>query len=1190
MANIVDTGNKNDTSGPQGAERRAYERYPVKLAAKVSAQGAGSRDCVVRDFCIGGMFLAYDSTADESKVTHLCSPETNDTIDIACSVPLDGNNNELKFQAQVVRQKGDGFAVRFINPDLMALQVFQTYAKSYQEKINSGSARKKSENLSADNFNGKNAEEIVRHCDQIIEAAAVKIINRFNTDVSDYLFELSKESRDISEQNACFDALKVINSNKDSIKDSFLQLVNAKIANYSPDVPMGANKTEDFSNTSLAIVEDEVFDDWLADTSTIDSVETEFKEVLSQIGLRLSELFNTKIRKENNPYGPILFSHDLNEVLRPLGMRHSMNLACYKVFRNTLLALLGSVYNEINSYLRDSGILPEIKYEAAKPVLDEKTEHATENDHHRNDKAVSSEEEKELERGLQKELGQNKQDLYQLVGELRSLQQQLSGQIGKEAVDSIIQGRGKSGSDEGSADNDQNLVKVPSHFTQTEVLDALSLIKSSSGESGKGEVRDFKTEVMQVLGKRGSDEDKVIGVRESQIMDVASNIFHSISADMQVSEKVREWIDQLELPVLKIAMTDDSLFTDKSHIVREVINKIAQLEVLAEASGHSGQSAVANAIKWIINLVNEEFDGSMEVFARAVKQLDVLLNVQDKTYSQNLKNLIQEVESEEALIADESGPDIDIGWDDIDVEKRTLLIRQVHRLNEGDWIVFDAKSANPKRSRIAWIAPNTQRVVFANVLGVKDKVMRSIVLAKELHEGTAKVLENVDEPVMDRAQYSMLQDLHQQLLHQSTHDQLTGLISRREFENQLTDVLAEARENKTRHAVCFIDVDQFNVVNNACGYEGGDKLLQELSGLLGEQVSERGLLARLGSDEFGLLLKNCVLDDALEFAEDQLDWIHDYRLQWDDKRLSVGFSIGVVPLSNRSESVSSLIQAAESSCSVAKDMGGNRIQVYNASNAGLSRRRSAMKWAPEVDRIIDEESMYLKCQRIMPIGRDDTLRDHYEILLGVRDSEGGDVSTPEFIEAAERLKRMPDVDRWVIKTAFAWIVENEEVTSDIEMFSINLSGRSLNDENFMDYIIEKIEESNVPVDKICFEVTETIGVNNLSDASVFINTVKETGCRFSLDDFGTGMSSYAYLKNLPVDYLKIDGVFVKDMENNANDYAVVKSICEIGHFMGKKVIAEFVENNQILKMLRDLGVDYGQGYGIQKPRLLSELA
>jgi diguanylate cyclase (GGDEF)-like protein len=535
-----------------------------------------------------------------------------------------------------------------------------------------------------------------------------------------------------------------------------------------------------------------------------------------------------------------------------------------------------------------------------------------------------------------------------------------------------------------------------------------------------------------------------------------------------------------------------------------------------------------------------------------------------------------------------------VAWDDVSSEEQAMWVKRADRLQEGDWVVFDANTTEPKRLRIAWKAVKTQRIVFANVLGTKDLVLHLSELAKDLRTGSAVALSGVNEPAMDRAQYSMLQDLHQQLLHQSTHDQLTGLISRREFEKELNGALSSSKENKSRHALCFIDLDHFNIINNACGYEGGDQLLKEVSVLLSNQLEESWVLARLGSDEFGLLLKDCVLDDALDFTEELMEVIQDYRLQWDNKRLSIGFSMGLVPVSHRSDAANELLQAAESSCGVAKEMGGNRIQLYSSSHAGLSQRRKAMKWATEIDRILDEDTLYLRCQRIMPIdtGADASsgLKDHYEILLGVWDLNGGEISTPEFIEAAERYKRMPDVDRWVIKNAFRWITDNHQSLADrIDMFSINLSGRSLNDESFLGFLLEQIKNSGVPVNKITFEVTETTGVANISDAVDFIGTVKETGCLFSLDDFGTGMSSYAYLKNLPVDYLKIDGAFVKDMVNNPSDYAVAKSICEIGHFMGKKVIAEFVENDEILAMLKELGVDYAQGYGIEKPCMLTDL-
>jgi EAL domain-containing protein (putative c-di-GMP-specific phosphodiesterase class I) len=243
----------------------------------------------------------------------------------------------------------------------------------------------------------------------------------------------------------------------------------------------------------------------------------------------------------------------------------------------------------------------------------------------------------------------------------------------------------------------------------------------------------------------------------------------------------------------------------------------------------------------------------------------------------------------------------------------------------------------------------------------------------------------------------------------------------------------------------------------------------------------------------------------------------------------------------------------------------------------------------EVDRILDDEALYLRCQRIQPILGGGTQPSHFEVLLGVRGADGRDLSTPEFIEAAERYHRMPEVDRWVIRTAFRWIAENQDGLHQVDGFSINLSGRSLNDAGLLQFIMEEMETTGVPTHKLCFEVTETVGVASLSETADFIREIKKAGCKFSLDDFGSGMSSYAYLRHLPVDFLKIDGAFVKDMANNPFDAAVVKSICEIGHFMDKKVIAEYVENDAILEQLRALGVDCAQGYGIEKPIAMRDL-
>lgn len=1189
----------------QGAERRAYERYSVQLQARANTQGAAARDCVVRDFCVGGMFLSFESMVEDASVTQLCSPTKDDEVSLECSVPAMGRVRTLNFSTQVVRKKGDGLALRFLNPDLGALQILLDHAKSLRNKTGAQQHDTPLDiSLSSETFNGKSAAEVIKRCNQMANHAAASLLVQFNEDIADYLFEASKTAFDITEQNAYFEALKVLNNVKDTLRKDFLKSVDAQLTSYSPTIPQFV-ETEDSPATisSLSIVDDEVFDDWLADTATVDSVESRNTEVLTEMERRLSLLYDAEIKRTNNPYGPALFSRLFHDALKLLSLRHAVNLACYKVFRNVLLESLDGLYGKINQHFIENDVMPVIRYTRSqeKPIKENLSEEKTILDSSVVDEADPKQNTK-AEESLQKPKVANDgavgsgQNLYQLVGELKTLQYQLSHQLGGKTASKLVSGKVSTEQFFTKPDDDVGFAEreIGKNFSRKEIQAALALVEPTLNTvANKDEIHDFKAEVMKVLAKREGDDDKAIGVREGQIIDVASNIFHWMSSDMQVSEKMRNWISKLEVPAIKIAVDDDALFTDRSHLVRQVINKVAQLEMLVDESDKKDQPAVKKALDWIVTLINEEFDGSTEVFARAMQQLDVLLNVQDKSYDANLKQMVERFKKEEGelLLTNDSAvlvPDID--WEEASSEEQAMWIKRADRLQEGDWVVFDAEAAEPKRRRIAWKAHKTQRVVFANVLGEKDLVLHLAELAKDLRTGSVVSLSGDDEPAMDRAQYSMLQDLHQQLLHQSTHDQLTGLISRREFEQKLDEVLVTAKESKTRHAVCFIDMDQFNVINNACGYEGGDKLLKEVSVLLSSQLEEGWVLGRLGSDEFGLLLKDCALDDALDFVEELLETIQDYRLQWDNKRLSIGFSMGLVPISHRSEVGNELLQAAESSCGVAKEMGGNRIQLYNASHVGLSKRRKAMKWAAEIDRILDEDTLYLRCQRIMPIDAGKNAKDHYEILLGVWDLNGGDISTPEFIEAAERYKRMPDVDRWVIKTAFRWITDNHQsLDESIDMFSINLSGRSLNDESFLTFLLEKIHHSKVPVEKITFEVTETTGVANISDAIDFINAVKETGCLFSLDDFGTGMSSYAYLKNLPVDYLKIDGTFVKDMVNNPSDYAVAKSICEIGHFMGKKVIAEFVENDEILAMLKELGVDYAQGYGIEKPRMLTDL-
>ncbi len=432
--------------------------------------------------------------------------------------------------------------------------------------------------------------------------------------------------------------------------------------------------------------------------------------------------------------------------------------------------------------------------------------------------------------------------------------------------------------------------------------------------------------------------------------------------------------------------------------------------------------------------------------------------------------------------------------------------------------------------------------------------------------------------------------LQRHLVHQATHDSLTGLVNRYEFEERLRQLLTDANENGTQHALCYVDLDQFKVVNDTCGHTAGDTLLSNLAVVLRATIRSGDTLARLGGDEFGVLLANCHPEDALDKAAALLSTIQEFRFNWHEERFTVGASIGVVPVDAGSRDKAALMSAADAACYAAKDGGRNRVHYYHTEDEDLAQRQGEMQWVARIHDAMEHNRFELFYQTIQPVtpGRGNSGK-HFELLIRMRDAEGQLIPPGAFLPAAERYNLMPIIDRWVIDTAFDWLECHPDAVHELGHCAINLSGPTLSDEHFLEYLVGKFSRTTVPADKICFEITETAAISNLVKATHFINTLRKLGCAFSLDDFGSGMSSFAYLRSLPVDFLKIEGMFVRDILDDPIDFAMVKSINEMGHAMGKQTIAEFVENEAILDKLREIGVDFAQGYGIARPEPLAML-
>ncbi|HTQ80985.1 MAG TPA: EAL domain-containing protein, partial [Thermoanaerobaculia bacterium] len=423
-----------------------------------------------------------------------------------------------------------------------------------------------------------------------------------------------------------------------------------------------------------------------------------------------------------------------------------------------------------------------------------------------------------------------------------------------------------------------------------------------------------------------------------------------------------------------------------------------------------------------------------------------------------------------------------------------------------------------------------------------------------------------------------------QLAHQATHDELTGLLNRQAFSGHLQRLIEECRREDTTHTLCYMDLDQFKLVNETCGHLAGDELLRRVTALLQEALRPEDVVARLGGDEFGVLLPRCPLPEA----ERRIGAFHRTlkRLPylWQEKSFAVGASIGLVPVTRAFQTVAQLLSAADHACYLAKEKGRNRIQVYQEDDAEFVRRNDEMNWVVRIHQTLRENRFRLFSQEIRPLSERAGQGLYFEVLLRMVEDDGRIHLPSDFIRAAERYGLMRSIDRWVVRhCAETLAAQPRSFLDGLDTCAINLSAVSLGDDEFLGYVLEQFERFPVPPQKICFEITETAAIENLPQAARLLQTLSGFGFRFALDDFGTGMSSFSYLKEIPVSILKIDGKFTKDVTTDDLDRAMVESINQVGHVLGLRTVAEGVGSRAVEERLRILGVDFAQGNWVSPP-------
>jgi diguanylate cyclase (GGDEF)-like protein len=491
---------------------------------------------------------------------------------------------------------------------------------------------------------------------------------------------------------------------------------------------------------------------------------------------------------------------------------------------------------------------------------------------------------------------------------------------------------------------------------------------------------------------------------------------------------------------------------------------------------------------------------------------------------------------------------------------------------------------------LAWKNSDSSRFLFVDGGGLKALDIADIELAKSFANGDYSVMQDRVQPIVDRAIDRILLTSFNQIKNESSVDELTGLFNRRRFERYLRELSVETEYQDIQHVLILLDLDKFQVVNDLCGLEGGDQLLQIVSSIISSYLPDDGLVARIGDDEFALLIRNADLDKGFQSAESLRRTIEEYHFNWNDRLIPVSASLGVVQVEAREQAnTSDLLQAAKSACSMAKEGGRNCTRLYSATDSAYQKHMQVIQTIPTIQEALANDRMVLFAQPIVPLKQDAGLKLHYEILLRILDDKGEPQAPQSFIKIAEQYDLMRAVDNWVVDHFFDAIMPyGEDLLGDVS-FSVNLSTKSVVDGEFKRYLMQRISESSIPTKQLGFEVTETALARDIKDTVAFMEEVRAMGCSCYLDDFGSGFASFSYLKDFPVNYVKIDGIFVREMIQNTADLAMVISIMELAHFMDKAVIAEHVSDAAIGKALKEMGVDFAQGYHFGRPRAFSEI-
>ncbi|MEQ1593028.1 MAG: DUF1631 family protein [Thiobacillaceae bacterium] len=1244
-------------------EKRRFARTPTMRAAQLSSTRLAPLACEIVDYCPQGVMihLADQPAAPVPELLH-------QQVTLKFVAGLDGNR-AYRFTGKVVHAVAN----------MLGVEIERFHPDTYQELSRAAAPLADSNGTTPDRAH---LSEVTTLCQAHFTPFIQGVLTAFFKQLEP-ASKIAADNAPSSDAEWAFSSVPaVLGAQRQALEQLFLRpdywhQMLAASATSSPDV---------VDPDQLSLVETTDFEDWLNAAQVIKSLESSFKAESAAFTTRYARLTLQPLTPHNNPGGPFVLVTTLRQAIAEQDLTAACKALLYKIFQAALTDRYTAFYRALTAALpKPVTPLPDPE-SAAQPEAPATSDPGT-TAPDEVDTGVLAYKLDHIIRHLN--LAQA-EPLPHLPGQTRAHPSTEQGMM--HTTGSLWSSLRQMRDDQAG----QPTRAAPSESEQNALLDnilsTLNQLRAQPADTTPpGDGATFKQRLVEALPQLAQSE--VQGDRHLQTVELFDALLSQPLANAVEDSDIASLLKKLELPLLKLALTDASFLDSDTHAARQTINLFERYYVAADDSGKVFDPELLSLLDGLSNRVVAQFETHPDVFdevntvlqklitpleeahrhkseqlhlnAEAYEKIHLAHKQVEQTLVAHIGNqtlpaialtLIQEVwqrhlqliclrvgcehaEFTQALSVLDALRDALSGQQPLPAHGRQALMNSLahglkavlldptriealaHELNDaikggteivhshypavtppspctpteqsalkllrrGDWLSFNC-DGHPVPYQLIWSNPAQSRFMFINRSATQEYPVDSHTLAHTLYTGDTQPLGTLNTPFMQRSAHNVMLSAYERLYQQAIHDTESGLLNRKGLMNLLNKLFIPGLRELQSSVLCLFVFDQLKAIHQGCEQAEATTSLHALTQAMRVELRHNDAFARLGEDTFVILFQDRPLEEVHAITQDILTRITQHRCISAGKSFAIGVNAGLAEITSAIESSSALLKNAASACVSAKSHGVNSVQIYLSDSALIQDEESLYEWAGLIDKALAENLLHLRCQKIQPVHVDGGHLPHYEILLGL---DASLKTNPQgFIRAAEKWNRSADIDLWVVRNSFAWIQKNTATLSGVSGFSINLSGLSLINQGVLDVLTQALTLPDFPVDKIIFEVTETAAIENLAAAQDFIAQVKALGCRVSLDDFGSGYSSFAYLKNLDVDYLKIDGAFVRDLLKDKADLAMVKSMHDVGHALGLKTIAEYVENAQILDKLREIGVDYAQGWQIAKPVPLDSL-